>query len=91
MSTLTPFNRHVLVRRQPKTEEETGILLPDDYKKSSNPYEVVTVEAASPNCAFIDRIPPGTRVVALSNFLEDINVDGTTHTVILENHIVGKL
>ncbi len=92
MSTLTPFNRHVLVKRLPKTEEEgSGILLPEDYKKTTNPYEVVMVVDASPNCAFLDRIPPGTRIVALSNFLEDITVDDTTHTVVLENHIVGRL
>lgn len=90
-NTLSPFNRHVLVTRTPKTESEATILLPDDYTKSSNPYEVVSVVAAAPNCAFIDRIPPDTKIVVLANFLEDIIVDGGTHTVILENHIVGKL
>ena len=90
---MTPFNRHVLVAREPTNEQEDGktILLPDDYVKKSNPYEVVRVIAASPNCSFLDRIPTDTRVVVLSNFLEDIAVDGTTHTVILENHIVGRL
>ncbi len=88
---MTPFNRHVLVTRTPKTEDDTKILLPDDYTKNSNPYEVVSVVQASPNCSFLDRIPPGSRIVVLSNFLEDINVEDVTHTVILENHIVGRL
>ena len=88
---MTPFNRHVLVKRTPKTDEEATILLPEDYMKTTNPYEVVSVVKASPNCSFLDRIPPETKIVVLSNFLEDISVEGTTHTVILENHIVGRL
>ena len=90
---MTPFNRHVLVERMPTDEKEKtgGILLPEDYVKKSNPYEVVRVITASPNCAFADRIPQNTKIVVLSNFLEDITVEGATHTIVLENHIVGRL
>ena len=90
---MTPFNRHVLVTREEQDTEEggPGILLPDDYVKKNNPHEVVRVICAAANCSFYDRIRPGTRIVVLSNFLEDISVDGDTHTVILENHIIGRL
>ena len=90
---MIPFNRHVLVTREEQGAEEDGpgILLPDDYVKKSNHYEVVRVISAAPNCSFYDRIATGSRIVVLSNFLEDISVDGATHTVILENHIIGRL
>ena len=90
---MTPFNRHVLVARVTNDTDEAapGILLPEDYVKKANPYEVVRVLRASPDCSFIDRIPPETKIVVLSNFLEDIELNGTVHTVILQNHIVGSL
>tara|TARA_B100000161_G_C33485147_1_gene384412 strand:+ start:126 stop:407 length:282 start_codon:yes stop_codon:yes gene_type:complete len=91
MSTFVPFNRHILVRRQPTEEQETGILLPDDYNNTRNTHEVVTVIGASPNCAFIDRVPPDTQIVVLSNFLEEISVGNETHTVILENYVLGAV
>ena len=87
-----PLNRHLLVHRRPKKEApEAAVLLPDGYKKTEDRYEVVTVSSAAPNCAFLDRVNAGTKIVVLSNFLEDIEIDGHTYTVILENHVMGVI
>ncbi len=91
MSTFVPFNRHILVQRQPRKQQETDILLPEEYTSSQKTHEVVTVLGASPNCAFIDRVPPDTQIVVLSNFLEEIKVGSETHTVILENYVLGAV
>ena len=86
-----PMNRHLLVRRRPKseTEPEQRVLLPEGYTKTESHYETVEVVSAAPNCAFIDRVRTGTNIVVLSNFLEDIEVEGHNYTVILENHVMG--
>ena len=87
----TPMNRYLLVNRRPsKTKEvEQTVLLPEGYHKTESRYETVDVVSASPNCAFIDRVREGTKIVVLSNFLEDIEVEGHNYTVILENHVMG--
>ena len=89
--TCIPMNRHLLVQRRPKAEAdlEQRVLLPEGYKKTESRYETVDVISASPNCAFIDRVREGTKIVVLSNFLEDIEVEGHNYTVILENHVMG--
>ncbi len=91
--TLIPMNRHLLVARRPKKEkvENAGILLPEGYKKTESPYEVVTVQQVAPNCAFLDRVRAGTKIVVLSTFLEDIEVENNNYTVILENHVMGVI
>ncbi len=87
-----PFNRYVLVERTPLEEKpEPTILLPEEYRKVQDTHEVVKVLDCSPNCAFRDRIPRGSKIVVLANFLEDLKVAGETHTVVLENHIIGRL
>jgi co-chaperonin GroES (HSP10) len=87
-----PLNRHLLVHRRPKKEaESTGILLPEGYKKTESRYEVVTVESVAPNCAFLDRVRTGVKIVVLSNFLEDIEIAGHMYTVVLENHVMGVI
>lgn len=88
----TPLNRHLLVSRRPVVEpEDTGILLPEGYKKTESLYEAVKVIQAAPNCSFLDRVGPGQMIVVMSNFLEDIEIGGHTYTVILENHVMGVI
>ncbi len=85
-----PFNRHILVQRAPPQEKEnSGILLPEGYKKKESQYEVVRVLDASPDCAFREQIPMNTRIVVMSKFLEDIDCAGKTFTVVLENYVMG--
>jgi len=86
-----PMNRHLLVQRRPKAEAdlEQRVLLPEGYKKTESRYETVDVLDVAPNCAFLDRVREGTKIVVLSNFLEDIDVEGHAYTVILENHVMG--
>ena len=92
MTSFTPFNRHILVKRMPRQEtEETGILLPEDYKRKESLYEVVTVVECSPDCAFRDSAPAGAQIAVVSRFLEDISFANLTYTVILENHVLGRV
>jgi co-chaperonin GroES (HSP10) len=92
-STFIPLNRHVLVQRTPTPTEEntTGILLPDDYTKTVSLHELVTVVGSDPNSNLHSHFEPGTKIMVLSRFLEDIDIMGESHTIILENHVVGTI
>ena len=89
----TPMNRYLHVQRRPRpvNDLEQTVLLPDGYHKPESRYETVEVLDVAPNCAFLDRVSPGSSIVVLSNFLEDVDVDGQTYTVVLENHVMGIL
>ena len=90
----TPLNRYLLVSRGTQQEEaddygEFQVLLPEGYKKPDSTYEQVKVLDVSPNCAFLDRVNAGSTIVVLAQMLEEIVIGDTTHTVILENHVMG--
>lgn len=88
-----PMNRYLLVHRRPKRsiESEQTVLLPEGYRKQESRFETVDVVSVAPNCAFLDRVRAGSRIVVLSHFLEDIEVEGYDYTVILENHVMGVI
>jgi len=95
-TTYTPLNRYILVSRgaqqqptQPEDDGEFKVLLPEGYKSPESTYEQVQVLDVAPNCAFLDRVETGTTLIVLSQMIEEIVIGDTTHTVILENHVMG--
>ena len=84
-----PRNRHLLVEKIEKDEEEqTDILLPEGYKQVDE-YTLLRVLATSPDCILIAR--KGEKVVAPTHMIQDINVGEQSYSIVLENHICGVL
>jgi len=92
----TPVNNYLYVRTVEDTDtEESGILLPQDYRAAESPFAVVEVvsqvytsgpDAAESSCWTI-----GTQLVVEAHMLRDIQHNGETFTVIKENHVIGIL
>ena len=84
-----PRNRHLLVEKIEKDEEEqTDILLPEGYKQVDE-YALLRVLASSPDCSITAR--RGEKVVAPTHLIQDINVGEQSFSIVLENHICGVL
>ena len=84
---LEPRNRHLLVQKVEKNEEEkTDILLPDGYKKIEE-YTLLRVLSTSPDCSVVAR--KGEKVVAPTHLIQNIKIGELSFSIVLENHICG--
>ena len=88
--TLTPVNNYLTVRAVEDAEtEESGILLPQDYRPADNPVAVVEVINCSGESGTL--WGTGLQLVVEAHMLRDIEHNGETFTVIKENHVIGIL
>ena len=87
---LTPVNNYLTVQAIEDTDiEESGILLPQDYRAVESPFAVVEVV----NCSGENGTLWGTglQIVVEAHMLRDIEHEGQTFMVIKENHVIGIL
>jgi|TARA_Y100000296_G_scaffold84560_2_gene118153 co-chaperonin GroES (HSP10) len=81
----TPVNNHLYVEVLEEDKEETGILLPQDYRSTENPFAAVRVLAPSVGWG------EGSVLIVESQMLQDIQYSGETFTVVKENYVIGVL
>ena len=87
---MTPFNRHLLV--EPIAEEEAKqqamVLVPEDYKPMPRHTRVKVLEKAQ-DC----KIPVFSNdiVIVNSSMIEEIKVGEEAYSLILENHVLGRV
>ena len=84
-----PKNRHILVHPLSESEEETKIILPQDYKKPENPYVVCDVLDISRDCQL--KLKIGDTIVVERRMLQEIKALGETNYLVLENYVYGRL
>ena len=79
-----PLNRHILVKREENEEPVTdrSFVLPDDYAKPKEPYEVVEVLAAAPDCKMFVNV--GDRIVVERSMVNSITVAKNEYYLVLE-------
>jgi co-chaperonin GroES (HSP10) len=86
--TFTPVNNYLYVRTVEDNEtEESGILLPQNYRAVESPFAVVEVVNCSGENGTI--WSTGLQLVVEAQMLRDIQHNGETFTVIKENHVIG--
>jgi|TARA_R110001583_G_scaffold145371_1_gene297359 hypothetical protein len=83
-----PFNRHILVLKQEAKEEDTLVLVPDEYKQKS-PFTLATVVESAFDCKAT--WTPGTTLVVPTHAIETLSFDGKDFYLVLENHILMGL
>ena len=81
-----PVNRMLLLHpAEEDAEGEANILLPDDYKARS-PYGSATVLAVASDCKV--EVSGGDDIVFDNSMLQEVNVNGETHYLLLENYVM---
>jgi co-chaperonin GroES (HSP10) len=86
--TFTPVNNHLWVRTiEDEETEESGILLPQDYRPADKAFAVVRVLGASMEAAWV----VGTTLVVEAQMLRDIEHHDHIYTVVKENYVIGVL
>ena len=88
-----PLNRHTLLHPVEKVEKEneSTILVPDDYVKVKSPYETYVVVDVARDCEKIRDGDIGQQVVVNNSMVEEIKVHGETYYLLLENYVYGVI
>jgi co-chaperonin GroES (HSP10) len=82
---IKPENNWILVEIvDVKQEQESMVLLPEDYKKTENPYKVVNVLEDS-------RFEYFGKLVVPTHIIRDIQVGSETFHLIERNHIMAAV
>jgi co-chaperonin GroES (HSP10) len=86
---LKPRGNWILVemRKSASTEQETVVLLPEDYKKPDNPYSVVKVAEDSSLIEW----SYGDMLLVPTHIIREIIIDDQTFLMIEKNHIMAKV
>ena len=88
---IRPVNRYLYVENNTKEaiEQETGILLPDDFKPKEERYISVIVRAWASDVRFSDYLVEGAAVIVDRTMLEEISLNNETFTVIQDNYVIA--
>ena len=85
-----PVQRHIQITKENQSQEESLVLLPDDYKKKEDPYQVVTVVSAADDVRF--ELNAGDRIVVDAKMIQQIKTDIYEEiSIICDNYVVGVI
>lgn len=82
---LYPMNRYLLVNPIKEDKKESGILVPEDYKEQQSAYALVKLLKTSTNSSLSE----GMKLIVPAHIVEEIDLFGEKHHVVLENHVIG--
>ena len=86
-----PLNRHILIKREENEEPviDRSFVLPDDYAKPKDPYEVVEVLAAAADCNL--SVVAGDKIVVERSMVNVIKCENREYDLVLENYVYGAM
>ena len=90
MKKFDPLNRHLLVsRKEVEEKNDNTFVLPDDYQKPSDPYEVVKVLSKAIDCTL--DVDADDHVVVERSQVQTVSFEGQEFHIVLQNHVYGVL
>lgn len=86
-----PCNKYILIERLQsiKSEQESLIQLPEDYKPKASVHELVKIISVAPGVK-----PPlgsGQKAVVLSHMIEEVDFGEEVVYLVLENNVLGTV
>ncbi len=85
--TFMPVNNYLYVEVLEEEKEETGVLLPRDYRAVDNPFAVVRLIGSSWENSWTEN----SVLIVEAQMLRDIQHNGETFTVVKDNYVIGVL
>ena len=85
-----PVNNYLYIRTIDEEDDNTGILLPQDYRSVESPHavaELLQTHTTANNVMWAR----GIHLVVEAHMVKDIQYKGDTFTVVKENHVIGIL
>jgi len=89
-----PCNRHLLLESIEEESEKDvmttpRVLVPEGYTPTVKEFQAYVVTEISPDCSV--SAFPGDIVVVENGMVREVNFEGETYTIILENYVCGYL
>ena len=82
---LYPMNKYLLIEILEEEKTETGVLVPDEFKTSTNPYSLAKLVRTHSSCS----LSPGVKLIIPTHMVEQISLFGENYSVVLENNVIG--
>lgn len=90
MKNFDPLNRHLLIsRKEVEEKNDNTFVLPDDYQKPTDPYEVVKVLSKAIDCTI--EVDADDHVVVERSQVQTVSFEGQEFHIVLQNHVYGVL
>ena len=90
---LIPENRHLLVNpieeSQDSNYDRVQLLMPDDFKPPQSLHVVCEVVSIAKDSKFYGEVVD--RIVTERRMLQEINIEGETYYLVLENYVFGRI
>jgi|TARA_R110000823_G_scaffold270092_4_gene389772 co-chaperonin GroES (HSP10) len=80
-----PMNRYLLVDPIREEKKESGILVPEDYREEQSLYSLVRLLKTNTD----SKLSEGSKLVVPAHVVEEIDIFGEKHHMVLENHVIG--
>ena len=85
-----PRNRHLLLEPTAKEEqEESTILVPDDYVVKKSPHGLYKIKKIAEDCERFDEADADKLAIVNDGMVEEIKVRDRTYYLLLENYVYG--
>ena len=82
---LCPMNRYLVVELIREEKKDSGILVPEDYKEEGSAHSLVKLLKTHDNSS----LEPGMKLAVPTHMIEELQLFGKKHCVVLENHVIG--
>ena len=79
------MNRYLLVDPIREEKKESGILVPEDYREEQSLYSLVRLLKTNTD----SKLSEGSKLVVPAHVVEEIDIFGEKHHMVLENHVIG--
>ena len=86
-----PMNRHLLVELLPEEDEQenSAVLLPDNYKPVKSQHIAVRLLEKAPDCSI--QCAHGSVLVVENSMLNEIVYNDSVFHLVLENYVLGVI
>ena len=82
---LHPVNKYLVVAPILEQKQESGVLVPDEYRVDDSAFSLVELLTATSGST----LTPGMKLIVPTHMIEELALFGKKHYVVLENHVVG--
>tara|TARA_Y100000593_G_C4082786_1_gene224654 strand:- start:210 stop:473 length:264 start_codon:yes stop_codon:yes gene_type:complete len=84
---MRPCNRYILIKPIEEEEDESVVLVPEDYRPKTNPHTVADVLDWSDDTSL--QLHENMKIIVNTSMIEEVKVGDRVHFLVLENYVLA--